>query len=105
MTNRKYEAPAKKRRVVRLNKEAFKVVEGNAPKIAQALFDSTIDGKVMSAKLLVELAEGDVEVEDGMTVGPLRSLALKLANAAQKKAPPPDAAAETETEIPQPTED
>jgi hypothetical protein len=44
-------------------------------------------------------------VEDGMTVGPLRSLALKLANAAQKKAPPPDAAAETETEIPQPTED
>jgi hypothetical protein len=41
----------------------------------------------MSAKLLVELAEGDVDVEDGMTTGPLRSLALRLAAAPPYKDP------------------
>ena len=105
MTNRKYEAPAKKRKVVKLNKEAFKLVEDNANEIARALFDSSKGGDVGSTKLLVGLAEGDVEVEDGMIVGPLRSLALKLARAAQRKAKPPDAAVETETEILQPVED
>jgi hypothetical protein len=104
MTNRKFAVAEKKRKVIRLNKEAFKLVEDNAIGITAALLRSTIEGKVMSTKLLVELAEGDVDVEDGMTVGPLRSLALKLALAVQSRAKVPHAVAETETEFLQPAE-
>jgi len=79
MAPRTHAAPAKKRRVIQLNKEAFKTVEDNASGIAEALLKGTREGKVMSTKLLVELAEGNVEVEDGVTTGPLRSRALRLA--------------------------
>jgi hypothetical protein len=104
MTNWKFAAPVKKRRAIRLSKEAFKMVEERAVEIAEALMNSTIEGKVMSTKLLVELAEGDLEIEDGATVGPLRSLALKLALAVQSKAKAPHAVAETETKTLQPAE-
>jgi hypothetical protein len=104
MTNRNFAVAVKKRRAIRLSKEAFKLVEERAVEIVLALMDSTIEGKVMSTKFLVELAEGDVDVEDGMTVGPLRSLALKLALAVQSRAKAPHAVAETETEILQPAE-
>lgn len=62
----------------RLNSEAFKVVEEQAHEIAQALMKSTKKGKVMSTRLLVELAGGNMTVEEAPT-GPLRSLALELA--------------------------
>lgn len=78
------------------------MVELNANLIAKALFDSTIDGKVMSARLLVELAEGDVDLEEALSKLPLRSLALQLAKEAQWIDPNPDAAAETEAEDKQP---
>jgi hypothetical protein len=104
MTNRTYAVAEKKRKVIRLNKEAFKLVEDNAVDITAALLRSTIEGKVMSTRLLVELAEGDVDVEDGMPVGPLRSLALKLALAVQSRAKVPHAVVETEMEIQQPAE-
>jgi len=83
MTTRTQSAVGKKRKAKRLVSEAFKMVEENANSIARWLLKGTEDGHVMSARLLVELAEGDVEVEDALTKKPLRSLALRLANEAQ----------------------
>jgi hypothetical protein len=67
------------KKVKKLNEAALKLVEDNATKIAESLYDSTLDGNVLSARLLVELAEGNVEVEEAVTMRPLRSLALALA--------------------------
>jgi hypothetical protein len=52
----------------------------------------------MSTKLLVELAEGDVDVEEALTKRPLRSLALRLANEPQVPKKPLNDAASTERE-------
>jgi len=62
-----------------LNKAALKLVDENAAAIAQSLLDSTIHGNVVSARLLMELAGGNVAAEDAMVMRPLRSLALDLA--------------------------
>jgi hypothetical protein len=59
------------------------MVEENAISIAQWLLDSIKKGHVMSARLLVDLAEGDVDVEEALTKKPLRSLALRLAGEPQ----------------------
>ncbi|MGA2538259.1 MAG: hypothetical protein ABSF53_19775 [Terracidiphilus sp.] len=67
MATRKQDPAGRKRKVLRLSKEAFITVEENANGIALALLKSTKQGKVMSARLLVELAEGDVDVEEGAT--------------------------------------
>ena len=50
-----------------------------AVEIIKALYDSTIKGHVLSAKLLVDLGEGDVDLEEAITIRPLRSLAAELA--------------------------
>jgi|SRR5271166_2186825 len=63
----------------KLNEAALKLVDEKAAEIAQSLYDSTIDGHMLSARLLVELAEGNVEAEEAVTMRPLRSLALNLA--------------------------
>jgi hypothetical protein len=63
----------------KLNKEALKLVDEKAAEIAKSLYDSTLDGHVLSARLLVELAEGNVDAEEAMTLRPLRSLASDLA--------------------------
>jgi hypothetical protein len=70
-------------KVKKLNKEAFKVVDEKAFEIADALLKSTLAGHVLSARLLVDLAEGDVEGDEALTMRPLRSLALELANEPQ----------------------
>lgn len=44
----------------KLNKAALKLVDENASAIAQSLLNSTIDGNVVSARLLMDLAEGNV---------------------------------------------
>lgn len=67
------------KKVKKLNEAALKLVEDKAAEIAQSLYDSTRDGHVQSARLLVELAEGNVEVEEAVTMRPLHSLALALA--------------------------
>ncbi len=85
-------------RVKELNKEAFKVVKENANKIAQSLLKSTEEGHVLSTRLLVELAEGDVDVEEASMKQPLRSLALRLAQEAPFEFETPDEAAKTATE-------
>jgi ribosomal protein S7 len=82
MTTRTQSA-GKKRKTRRLVGEAFKTVEERANDIVEALMKATLECKVMSTKLLVELAEGDVDVEDALNKKPLRSLALRLANEPQ----------------------
>ena len=62
----------------KLNKAALKLVDENASAIAQSLLNSTIDGNVVSARLLMDLAEGNVAAEDAMVMRQLRSLALDL---------------------------
>jgi hypothetical protein len=83
MTTRTQSAAGKKRKTIKLTAAAFSMIETNAPEIVQALYESALKGHVMSAKLLVELAEGDVDVEDALNKKPLRSLALRLANEPQ----------------------
>jgi hypothetical protein len=72
-------APKTFKKVKKLNEAALKMVDENATKIAQSLLKSTVDGHVLSARLLVELAEGDIEPEEAMAMRPLRSMALELA--------------------------
>lgn len=62
----------------KLCRASLKKVEENATEIVQALYDSTIAGHVLSAKLLVDLGEGNVDSEDATPEHPLRSLALEL---------------------------
>jgi hypothetical protein len=83
MTTRTQSVIGKKRKAIKLTAAAFNMIEIKAVEIVQALYDSTLKGHVMSAKLLVELAEGDVDVEDALNKKPLRSLALRLANEPQ----------------------
>jgi hypothetical protein len=63
----------------KLSKEAFKLVDDKAHEIAQTLLGKTLKGNVESARLLVELAEGNVEAEETVTMRPFRSQALSLA--------------------------
>jgi hypothetical protein len=67
----------------KLSKEALRLLDEKADEIAKALYESTILGHVLSARLLVDLAEGNVDVEEAMNLNPLRSLALELAQAPQ----------------------
>ena len=83
MTTRTQAAIGKKRKAIKLTAAALNMIETNAAEIVLALYNSTLKGHVMSAKLLVELAEGDVDVEDALNKKPLRSLALRLANEPQ----------------------
>jgi hypothetical protein len=85
MTNRTQSAGTKysNGKVRRLNNEALKTVDENANAIALALLDSTKKGHVMSARLLVELAEGSVTPEEAANRRQIRSLALRLANEPQ----------------------
>jgi hypothetical protein len=80
MTNRKQSAATKnsKVRVEKLNEAAFKQVDENASLIVQKLYDKAIAGDVRCARLLVELAEGNVGAEEALTMRPLLSLALRL---------------------------
>jgi hypothetical protein len=67
------------RKSKKLNQAALDLVNENAALIAKALYDSTIQGHILSARLLVELAEGHVDVEQAMNSRPLRSFAWDLA--------------------------
>jgi len=59
------------------------MLDVNAVKIVEALYQSTLKGHVLSAKLLVDLGEGNVDLEEAITIRPLRSLALELAKEPQ----------------------
>ena len=64
----------------RLNDESFRIAAENATKIADALLKSALKGHVLSARLLVELAEGSVDPAEALNSRPLRSLAQCLAD-------------------------
>jgi hypothetical protein len=82
-------------KVRRLIEEAFKIADEKAKSLADALYDSAIKGHVLSARMLIELAEGNLDVEDAMIKGPLRSLALRIEQEEQMPPEPQDAADET----------
>jgi hypothetical protein len=75
---------------------AFDLVDKNAGEIAQWLLDSARAGKGTSMKMLVELAERDLDAEATLTIGPLRSLALRLANETQVPREPQKDAVDSE---------
>jgi len=110
LTTRTEKAPGKKRKTKKLITEAFNQVENNAVQIVKALYDSTIEGHVLSAKLLVELAEGDTDLDETINKRPFNSLALRIANEPEWKGPPfvveeiPDDDEEEETAEEQPEE-
>jgi hypothetical protein len=81
-------------KVKKLNKEALKLMDEKATEIAQFLLNNTLDGQVPSARLLVELAEGDVGAEEALTMRPFRSVALELAAEPQWKGEETEAGAE-----------
>jgi hypothetical protein len=83
------------KKVKKLNEEALKLVDEKAAEIAKSLYDSTLDGHVLSARLLLELAQGNAEVEEAMVMRPLRSLALDLTAEPEWPRDSLDAAAET----------
>jgi hypothetical protein len=103
-SRRKQTAPGKAnangayKKVKKLNKAALKLVDEKATEIAKSLYDSTLDGHVLSARLLVELAEGNVDSEEAMTMQPLRSLALDLAAEPEWTSEESGATAETDAE-------
>jgi len=80
MTTRKQPATARndKARIEKLNKAAFKIVDEEALKIVTSLLKSTLEGHILSARLLVELAERNVGAEEALTMRPLFSLATRL---------------------------
>ena len=99
MTTRTQSAVGKTRRTIRLSKIAFNTVEERAGEITDALMKSALEGKVTSTKLLVELAEGNVDVDEALTKRPFRSLALRLANEPQVPKEPLNEGFDTETRV------
>ena len=64
----------------KLNEAALKKVDEEADQIINSLCKSTIEGSVQSARLLVELAQGNVEAEEATEPRLARSFALELAS-------------------------
>src|SRR5450631_4169705 len=65
--------------VKQLKKAAFKMVGDKAPQLAMLLFSSSVEGDVPSTRLLMELAQKNVEAERATKMQPLRSWASLLA--------------------------
>lgn len=88
MTTRK--APAIKnkapRKVVKLKTEAFRLVELNSTPIIQGLVDASIKGHVLCTRLLLDLAEDNIEIESVPDKKPVVTVAMRLA--AEPQLPP-----------------
>jgi hypothetical protein len=68
------------RGTAKLNEAADKTLENNSDKIANSLLNSTLDGNISSAKLLIALAEGLIDCEDAEVMERLCSFAESLAS-------------------------
>ncbi len=81
MTKRKQTAVKKScnRGAKKLNQAAFRVVEQRAEEIAKLLMEATRKGQTMSARLLMELAAGNLDAEQAAAMRPFRKLLLELA--------------------------
>jgi hypothetical protein len=87
MTTRKYDAGKKtdSRRLKKLCRAAFLLVDANADNIAIALMNGTSHGETLSKRLLFEMAETGVDTEQ-LGLGPVVSLADRLK--AEPQVPP-----------------
>ncbi|MGD0940126.1 MAG: hypothetical protein ABR905_10470 [Terracidiphilus sp.] len=63
-----------------MKEAADKTLEANSDKIAKSLLKKTLAGNNVSAKLLITLAEGQIDCEDEAAVQHLCSLAEELAS-------------------------
>ena len=81
MTTRKKKAARKSGsgRVSKLNEVAFRKLEEGAELIGEALKKAAAEGKVMSTRLLIELAEKFVDAEQTEELRPFHALLLELA--------------------------
>jgi len=84
----------------KLNKAALNLVENNATEMAESLYKSTLEGHVLSAKLLVQLTEGEVAPEEALAMRPLRTVAMNLAAEKQWTGDKPEPDAEMEEDNP-----
>lgn len=98
MTKRKQTAVKRSgnRAVNALNQAACDLVEKKAKQIAKALMEATSKGHVMSTRLLIELAAGNLDVEQAEAMRPFRKLLLDLAAEQQLTGEALDAAEKAE---------
>ncbi len=68
------------RGTAKMKEAADKTVAVNSKKIAKALLDKTLAGNSTSARLLLSLAEGQIDCEDEAVVSRVRSMAEELAS-------------------------
>lgn len=76
--------------IERLSKACAKKVRDNSEKIAESLFDHTLEGNVNCAKLLVSLIKEEEPRKTPDGIGPGSSLALELAAEPQCEGPEDD---------------
>ena len=80
-----------------INKVAENTVNTNATAICEGLVEAAKLGHSMSAKLLLDLADGNVDIEEALEKRPLKTIAMRLgaeqqlprnhSNAEEEKAP------------------
>ena len=83
-----------------INKVAKKTVDENAGGICNGLLDSAKKGHSMSAKLLLDLADGAVDIEEALEKRPLITIAMRLGAERQLPRHQPDT--EKEKDSPRP---
>jgi hypothetical protein len=69
---------APRRKLLRLNEEALKQVTENAAAIALALCEATNKGNVISARLLVELAQDQIDTDEATMKQQVQSIAKQI---------------------------
>jgi hypothetical protein len=79
MTTRRNTAKHNSKNVRKLIDAAIEKLDKSAVPLTNALYESALKGHVLSAKLLVELATEDTDVEAAFQKRPLRTLAMRLA--------------------------
>jgi hypothetical protein len=72
----------------KLNKAAEKKLEENSEKIVQSLLDCTLKGNVSGARLLIALADGEIDCENEEVMQRLCSYAEGLASEPEWKGDP-----------------
>jgi hypothetical protein len=80
-----------------LNRAAFGLVEEKATEITDLLLEATRNGHVMSTRLLIELAAGNLDAKQAAAMRPFRKLLQDLAAEGQFPAEALDAAEEAPT--------
>ena len=73
-----------------INKVAEKVVEDNADGICNGLAEVAKKGHSMSAKVLLDLADGNVNIEEALEKRPLKTIAMRLGAEQQSPKDHPD---------------